>query len=220
MPVTLSEVGHQFPGGQWLFRKLDAHVHAGEVCAVVGPSGSGKSTLLSIIAGWLTPTEGTVDCAKGSIAWVLQNPHGSAHRTALDHVALPLLAQGLNLKEAEQEALQLLDDFGIAGVADRPFATLSGGEAQRLLLARAIARAPEVLLVDEPTAQLDQKTARQVAASLTALRARGIAVMIATHDHFVRDQCATVIDLGDYPDDTPSRIDPVHADAATGGGGR
>ncbi len=198
MPVVLNRVGHRFSNGPWLFRGISARINEGEVCALVGPSGSGKSTLLSIIAGWVDAAQGSVDTGGGPVAWVLQNPHGSAHRTARDHVALPLLAQGMTTRQADESASQLLDDFGISAVEDRPFSTLSGGEAQRLLLARAIARAPRVLLVDEPTAQLDQRTAHQVAASLSALHSRGIAVIIATHDHSVRDQCSMLIDLGDY----------------------
>lgn len=198
MPLILTGVGHRFTDGPWLFRGISTRIDEGEVCALVGPSGSGKSTLLSIIAGWLDPAEGSLDANGGPISWVLQNPHGSPRRSARDHVVLPLLARGMSIREAEERASRLLDDFGIGAAGDRPFSTLSGGEAQRLLLARAIARSPRVLLVDEPTAQLDQSTAHQVAASLTALRSRGIVVIIATHDHSVRDQCSMVIDLGDY----------------------
>lgn len=123
---------------------------------------------------------------------------------------VPLLAQGRSIDEATATAAALMEDFALAHVADRPFATLSGGEGQRLMLARALASAPDVLLVDEPTAQLDQRTAHQVSETLTALHQRGIAVIIATHDGAVRDQCTSVIDLADYvcfDDATPTRGD-------------
>lgn len=204
MSVTLTEVGHHFPGGPWLFQGVNARVSAGEVTALVGPSGSGKSTLLAIIAGWITPAEGNItidDTADGHAAkinWVFQNPHGTAKRTAIDHVILPLLAQGLSIPHAQEQAEALMADFALEHVAQRPFATLSGGEGQRLMLARALASRPNLLLVDEPTAQLDQRTAHQVSATLTALHSRGVAVIIATHDTAVRDQCSRVIDLADY----------------------
>lgn len=132
------------------------------------------------------------------IAWVFQNPHGVPGRSVLDHVALPLLAQGMAVEDAEEKARHLLDDFRLDQVAARPFKTLSGGEAQRMLLARALASAPDILLVDEPTAQLDQGTAAHVADTLTALRDRGLVVLIATHDPHVRDRCMRVIDLATY----------------------
>lgn len=204
MSVTLTNLGHHFPGSPWLFRGLNANITPGDVTALVGPSGSGKSTLLALIAHWLTPSEGTIDIAPRSdgqpakLNWVFQNPHGVPRRSAIDHVIVPLLAQGLSIEEATAAAERYMDDFALTHVKDRPFATLSGGEGQRLMLARALACAPDVLLVDEPTAQLDQRTAHQVSETLTALHQRGIAVIIATHDGAVRDQCSSVIDLADF----------------------
>ncbi|MDC4232746.1 ATP-binding cassette domain-containing protein [Actinomyces sp. B33] len=137
---------------------------------------------------------------KPRIAWVFQNPHGVPGRSVLDHVALPFLARGLDPDEADDEARRLLADFRLDHVAERPFKTLSGGEAQRMLLARALASDPDVLLVDEPTAQLDQRTAAHVADTLTALRDRELVVIIATHDPHVRDRCTRIIDLAAYVD--------------------
>lgn len=213
MSVTLTNVGHHFPSGPWLFRGLNAHVTPGDVTALVGPSGSGKSTMLALIADWITPTEGSISIenkpngAPAKLNWVFQNPHGVPRRSAIDHVIVPLLGQGMPIDEATATAQGLLADFALSHVADRAFATLSGGEGQRLMLARALACAPDVLLVDEPTAQLDQRTAHQVSDTLTALHQRGIAVIIATHDAAVRDQCSSVIDLADFisfDDDEPT----------------
>ena len=220
MPVILEGVGHRFGDGPWLFRALTETIGEGEVVALVGPSGSGKSTLLSMISGWAAPAEGSIELAAPAgdeggtgarpggarIAWVFQNPHGVPGRSVLDHVALPLLARGASPSDADEQARRLLADFHLDRVADRPFKTLSGGEAQRMLLARALATEPDVLLVDEPTAQLDQRTAAHVADTLTALHDRGLVVLIATHDPRVRDRCTRVIDLAAYtPDDEAER---------------
>ncbi|MCI6410336.1 MAG: ATP-binding cassette domain-containing protein [Schaalia hyovaginalis] len=220
MPVSLRTLGHRFGDGPWLFRGLTETIGEGEVVALVGPSGSGKSTLLSMIAGWTAPAEGSIDLAAPAgdeggtgarpggarIAWVFQNPHGVPGRSVLDHVALPLLARGASPSDADEQARRLLADFHLDRVADRPFKTLSGGEAQRMLLARALATEADVLLVDEPTAQLDQRTAAHVADTLTALQDRGLVVLIATHDPRVRDRCTRVIDLAAYtPDDEAER---------------
>ena len=200
MPVIrLEGVGHSFPAGGRVFGGLSATLHAGRVYAVTGPSGSGKSTLLGILAGWIRPAEGTVEAPEGlRVSWVPQNPHGVAARTALDHVTLPFLARGAHRADAEKDARALLAAFGLVERAAGTFATLSGGESQRLMLARGIAHRPDLLLVDEPTAQLDRRTADSVNATLAALRTPGILVVIATHDPATRDACTDHIDLADY----------------------
>jgi ABC-type lipoprotein export system ATPase subunit len=194
--VTGIALEHAFPGGSLLFADLDFSITSGEVVALCGPSGSGKSTLLSIIATWVRPTRGEVR-HKGveRIGWVFQNPHGVPGRTALDHVSFPFLAAGHSRAEAEDAAIAVMSLFGLASVAARPFKALSGGEAQRLMLARAVALAPDLLLVDEPTAQLDQRTAETVNATLAHLAAGGSAVVVATHDPRTRAACHRVIDL-------------------------
>lgn len=194
--MTLRGIGHRFGDAPPLFSGLDAHMDAGRTYAVVGPSGSGKSTLLALVAGSLTPSEGVIERVDvEAVRWVFQNPHGVARRAALDHVSLPLLARGLTRDEADAEASGLLDEVGLGHVADRRFGMLSGGEAQRLMLARGIASAPDLLLVDEPTAQLDRRTAAEVNDVLGALSGRGAIVVVATHDPATRGSCDAVIDL-------------------------
>ena len=197
MSLKLNAVGHRFGDNAWLFRDLSAVIEPGEMIALVGPSGSGKSTLLSILAGWLTPLNGSVQTPQGPIHWVFQNPLGVAHRDALDHVALPFLARRERPADADSKAMALLAEFHVEQVAARPFATLSGGEAQRLMLARAVAVQPALLLVDEPTAQLDPPTAADVADTLKSLAGRDSAVVVATHDPHVRDTCHRVLSLAD-----------------------
>lgn len=192
-------LGHAFPGTGLLFTGLDLEIVPGEVVALVGPSGSGKSTLLSIVAGWERPTLGQVErVGVATTGWVFQNPHGVARRAALDHVVLPLLARGLRRPDAEDRAAEIMARFNLAPVADRPFRALSGGEAQRLMLARAVALAPDLLLVDEPTAQLDLRTAATVNEVLAGIAQDDSIVVVATHDPHTRDACTRVIDLADF----------------------
>lgn len=194
-----SGLGHAFPGTGLLFTGLDLEIAPGEVVALVGPSGSGKSTLLSIVAGWERPTQGTIErVGVATTGWVFQNPHGVARRAALDHVVLPLLARGLRRPDAEDRAAEIMARFNLAPVADRPFRALSGGEAQRLMLARAVALAPDLLLVDEPTAQLDLRTAATVNEVLAGIAQDDSIVVVATHDPHTRDACTRVIDLADF----------------------
>ena len=204
MYLRLVDVGHAFAGRSPLFEGISAAFGAGDVVALTGPSGSGKSTLLSIIAGWLRPTHGRVDLPRSVVtAWVFQNPHGVARRTALDHGALPVVARGATRAEADAEAMELLESFHLRDVASRRFGELSGGEAQRLMLARAAARvsgtasaSAGLMLVDEPTAQLDRANATAVVDALESLARLGAVVVIAPHDVRVRQRCTRVLDLG------------------------
>ncbi|MBF0720839.1 ABC transporter ATP-binding protein [Sanguibacter inulinus] len=204
MQVTLDAVGHRFAEGPWLFRGLSQTLLPARVYALTGPSGSGKSTLLSLLAGWAQPTQGRIrHDGVDRVGWVFQNPHGVPGRTARDHVALPLLARGSAPASADLDAASLLDRFGLGGVADQPFRSLSGGEAQRLMLARGVAAGPSLFLVDEPTAQLDLATGKEVNVALGQIATEGTIVVVATHDSRTRDACTDHIDLHDYQDGRP-----------------
>lgn len=207
--VTGRHVGHRFADDPWLFHDLDFTLTTGEAVGLCGPSGSGKSTLLSVIAGFETPTEGTIRRSRiNRVRWVFQNPHGMPRRTAIDHVVQPLLGQGISRTHAEDEAIAIMSTFHLTKVAAREFRELSGGEAQRLMLARAIASRPDLLLVDEPTAQLDQRTANDIDATLTGLAQGDAIVVIATHDPNTRAACTRVIDLAWHnPNPTPDTKD-------------
>jgi len=195
--VTADAVALRHGRGPELFRDLSFSLCPGEVVAVCGPSGCGKSSLLQVLAGTLAPTAGTIDLTRiGSTGWVFQNPWGVPGRSTLDHVVFPLLTDGSRRRDVEPEALCTLDRFGLLPLADRPFAQLSGGEAQRLMLARAVATRPDLLLVDEPTAQLDRRSAATVNERLRAAADGGATVVVATHDPQTRDACERVIDLG------------------------
>ncbi|WP_017571340.1 ATP-binding cassette domain-containing protein [Nocardiopsis halotolerans] len=194
--VRVHGLGHRFADNPLLFEDLSFDLAPGRITGLCGPSGCGKSTLLSILAGWVPPTAGRVETTGVErTGWVFQNPYGVPGRSALDHVVLPLIARGHSRVRAEERALEVMDDFCLAGVADRPFRQLSGGEAQRLMLARAVCSAPDLLLVDEPTAQLDLRTAEMVNATLGAVARERTIVVIATHDPHTREACTDVIDL-------------------------
>ena len=199
--LRFAGLGQRFSeANPWLFRELTAEFSGGERCAIVGPSGSGKSTLLSIVAGWLAPTEGAVEQAGlARVQWVFQNPHGVARRAPIDHVALPLLAAGARIADADTEAADICAVVGLSHLSDRrPFSMLSGGEAQRLMLARALAVKPDLLLVDEPTAQLDRQSAATVNAAIASIGSAGGIVLIATHDPDTAAACDRIVDLAEF----------------------
>jgi len=195
--ITARELSHAFEAAPPLFSSLSFDLKPNHVYALTGPSGSGKSTLLGILAGWTQPTSGRVERLNiDSVAWVFQNPHGVAARTAEDHVALPLLARGRTHADARTEARERLAAVGLKTRCSARFGDLSGGEAQRLMLARGLASGPDLLLVDEPTAQLDLVTADSVNDAIRSLSDQGSIVVVATHDRRTRDACTSAIELG------------------------
>lgn len=193
--LEAQNVGHRYGDGPWLFRGVSLRVDPGALIAITGPSGSGKSTLLAALGGLLNPTEGEIVRGDATFAWVYQSASGIPRRTALDHVVYPLLAVGLSRSEAETEAHPILARVGLERHTDSPYATLSGGEAQRLALAQAIATGRTVILADEPTAQLDRATARTIAEAISQLADGQRAVVVATHDPLVMEICPTRLDL-------------------------
>jgi len=179
----------------------------GEVVLLHGPSGSGKTTLLAVAAGLLTPEKGRVSVAgrclgsldagerrrlrARSIGLVFQHAHLLPGLTGLENVALQAMLAEMPAREARHRAHELLDRLGIGALAGRRPETLSGGEEQRLAVARALIHRPAVILADEPTASLDTVAGQQVADLLLRLgAAEGAAVLLATHDSRLA-ACAT-----------------------------
>ncbi|NKX92824.1 ATP-binding cassette domain-containing protein [Sanguibacter hominis ATCC BAA-789] len=174
-------------------------VAPGEIVAVMGPSGSGKSTLLHLLAGLLRPDAGTVEIAGVRIdtmserqrsdvrlrqlGFVFQHGELVPELTVVENVELPLRLTGVSARPARDRALEALDRLGVAGEADRRLSEVSGGQAQRAAVARALVHAPPVVLADEPTGALDTLTGELVLeAFVDAARDQGTAVVLVTHD--------------------------------------
>jgi tungstate transport system ATP-binding protein len=158
-------------------------VAAGDSTIILGANGAGKSLLLRLMHGLIAPTDGRV-CWSGPQparhqAMVFQKPI-MLRRTAVDNVRYALECAGV--RDAEAESLAALDEVGLRALAHRPARVLSGGEQQRLALARAWALHPEVLFLDEPTASLDPSATREIEAVIRAFDAAGTKIVMATHN--------------------------------------
>lgn len=167
-------------------------LHAAEHVALVGTSGSGKTTLLHLLAGLDQPTVGTVDwpalgdidhLRPGPVAVVFQGPSLLPPLDAVENVELPLLLQGLDRRTARSAAIDALHRLGLESIASKLPEELSGGQSQRVAIARVLAGRPRFILADEPTGQLDHPTAVVVIDALVeAASAIGAALIVNTHD--------------------------------------
>lgn len=192
---------------------VDLHVGSGEAVAVMGPSGCGKSTLLLLAAGILAPADGSVTVAgeplgtspaeraaarRTRLGLVFQFGELIAELTLLDNVALAAELAGIRRGVALTEARDLLDRVGLADLSGRKPAEVSGGQAQRCAIARALVHRPAVVLADEPTGALDQANAAVVLdLMLEVTRERGAAILLATHDPTVAAACDRVVRMRD-----------------------
>lgn len=178
---------------------------AGRSVAITGPSGSGKSTLLALLGGLLRPTSGCLSAfwRCGGVAaptaltsWILQATNALPRRSAIDNVAIAGLASGVTGAEAESRAGGYLRSVGLAGVGRHEARTLSGGELQRLALARALASERPFILADEPTGQLDSTTSGMIAEVMfEQATSRRLGLVIVTHDLGLAERCDDVFRL-------------------------
>lgn len=168
-------------GERTVVRDVSLQLRAGETVVLLGPNGAGKSTLLDALAGALTPAAGTIE-RHGRVAVALQTAD-LARRSALANVMLALAWWGVPRAQRTDRALAALEAIGAGELARRPVASLSGGERRRVHLARTLAVAPDVLLLDEPFAGLDALTrARLLEDSVSALRSDTRATLVVVHD--------------------------------------
>ncbi len=180
--VSLVGVGVVFPDGTHALDAVSLSVAPGEIVAVVGPSGCGKSTLLRVVAGLQRPSGGRVDAGASRLGFVFQDPTLLPWRTVLGNVELPAELRRLPRAERRRRARWALDLVGLADVAHAHPRALSGGMRMRASLARALALAPDVLLLDEPFAALDEQLRERLDGELLALqRSQGFAALLVTH---------------------------------------
>jgi putative ABC transport system ATP-binding protein len=200
-------------GAVHALRHVSLAIRRGEHVAVIGPSGSGKSTLLHVLGCLDRPTAGRYTFAgrevgtlsdeersalrQKSIGFVFQFFHLLPRLTALGNVELPMLFAGVPAQERRERALAALAAVGLAPRAGHRPDQLSGGECQRVAIARAAVMSPELLLADEPTGNLDRAAAAEVMELLEAMHARGLTLVVVTHDPAIAKRARRVIQMCD-----------------------
>ena len=196
-----------------VLRGIDLDIEQGEYLSVLGPSGSGKSTLMNIIGCLDVPTEGEyilhgqrveeldeLDLARmrgREIGFIFQNSQLLARLDAQKNVELPLIYAGVRPRERQRRATEMLERVGLADRRHHFPSQLSGGQQQRVAIARALVTDPTLLLADEPTGALDQKTGRQIMELFGALNSEGRTIIMITHDLSIARHARRVVHIID-----------------------
>jgi cell division transport system ATP-binding protein len=195
--ISFSAVAKRYPGGEEALRGVSFSLAAGEFAFVTGPSGAGKSTLLKLIPAIERPSSGSVivngqnvgalkrtalPYLRRNLGLVFQDQKLLYDRTVYDNVMLPLSFTGQPPREAARRVRAALDKVGLLARERANPIQLSGGEQQRLAIARAVVNRPTVLVADEPTANLDAESAARILEIFVAFHQVGVTLLIATHD--------------------------------------
>ncbi|WP_448211348.1 ABC transporter ATP-binding protein [Colwellia sp. MEBiC06753] len=199
--IQLQQVNKSYLLGErplQVLKNISLNINQGEYISIMGPSGSGKSTLLNMIGlldrpdcGQLTidqcetselPEEQRAVIRRNSIGFIFQNFQLIPRLTAEENAALPMMLAGVKLKERKARVAQLFEQLGIAERLHHLPKQLSGGQLQRVAIARAMVMSPKILLADEPTGNLDQKSGSDVIEVLESLNNTGITLLVVTHD--------------------------------------
>ena len=194
--ISFDQVGKHVPGGIAALADLTFTVESGEMVILSGHSGAGKSTLLKLIPAIERPTQGSVvvngqnvaalkraavPYLRRNLGMIFQDQKLLYDRSAFDNVVLPLAIAGVSVRDAGRRVRAALDKVGLLDREKAMPVALSGGEQQRLAIARAVVARPAILIADEPTAHLDDDTARDIAAMFRAFNQVGVTVLVATH---------------------------------------
>jgi len=204
--IRLEDINKRYPSGAGdlhILRDMNLRVDEGEFVSIMGASGSGKSTLLNILGILDAYDSGAYyfgdrlmrdlserDAAhyrNQLIGFVFQSFHLIAYQTALENVALPLYYQGIARKERNRVAAEYLDHVGLSSRMNHLPSQLSGGECQRIAVARALVTRPKLLLADEPTGALDSRTAEELMALFRNINEEGLTIVLVTHERAVAD---------------------------------
>ena len=228
--VQARGVGKRFRQGPLdvtVLREVDLQVPAGDTLAIVGASGSGKSTLLHLLGGLDTPSQGSVHLMGQALAnldaaamgrlrnahlgFVYQFHHLLPELNAVDNVAAPLMINGMSRGKARKRGQELLRQMGLVERDHHRPGQLSGGEQQRVAIARSLANRPKVLIADEPTGNLDPNTSRVVFQNLFDIaKQEGVAVLVATHNVELTSVMDRVLTLHEGRlEPAPARADQV-----------
>jgi|SRR6516165_4006625 len=213
--LELEQVTKEYPGSPTVRALLGVSltVTAGELLAIVGPSGSGKSTLLHIIGTLERPTAGRVRIAgidagglddrrlaalrARRIGFVFQQFFLAEHQSALDNVADALLYAGVEFAQRRRQAAEALEQVGLGRRARSRPTEMSGGERQRIAIARALVGRPAIVLADEPTGNLDQATGASILELLRELNAQGATILVITHNREIAGQLPRQVEIVD-----------------------
>ncbi len=185
-----------------------------EFTAVAGPSGSGKTTLLNLISGLDTPTSGSVqlnekeisrmsgaelgDFRRDHIGFIFQSYNLIPVLTVTENIEYIMLLQGVEKKERHRRVIKILNEVGLEGMENRKPIELSGGQQQRVAIARAIVSRPDIILADEPTANLDSKTGSDLLEIMQKLNEKwGMTFVFSTHDHMIMDHAKRLVSIHD-----------------------
>ncbi|HEX5341414.1 MAG TPA: ATP-binding cassette domain-containing protein [Duganella sp.] len=208
--IEFRNVSKQYSSDVTALRDVSFTVNKGELVFLAGPSGAGKSTLMKMIAAMERPSSGqvivngqdisrikpvAVPFLRRNLGLIFQQQRLLTDRSVLANVMLPLLVTGASHGQAEQRARAALEKVGLGDRASAQPLALSGGEQQRVSIARAIVNRPQVILADEPTANLDRASANKVLDALKAFNSVGVTCLISSHDEVMLDAAARVIHL-------------------------
>jgi putative ABC transport system ATP-binding protein len=214
--LSMHDIVKTYPMGDetlTVLKHIDFSVEAGEFVSILGPSGSGKSTMMNIIGCLDSPTSGEYhlkgkDVAKLSeselarirnaeIGFVFQSFQLLPRQNALENVELPLIYARVPQKERRERAEAILERMGLVDKMGNFPNQLSGGQQQRVAIARAVVTNPSIVLADEPTGALDQKTGHQVMDLFTQLNGEGRTVVMITHDHHIASYASRIVSILD-----------------------